>query len=777
MAEICIVMAVYNPNPTYLTEQITSFAQQTNQDFAVLFVIADGLSGDLVSNIAADAGITFTTHTPPTQLDAVRAFEFGLETALAATDAGLIALSDQDDIWHPERLAASHQALEQSGADLVHSDARLVDSNGDVTHPSMFAFEKRRKTPSLRGLFYRNNITGMTILMRRQLVEIALPFPPQSGVHFYHDLWLGLVANLYNGVHLVETPLVDYRQHGENVVGAVDQSTPKLPNRWAVWKGFDRSWLRRTGAGYGLARYLAGSLHGHAHAAMVTGITKHGDAYLQPTSGFMQRFGWGGAFVRDAAKLAMAGHFDLARIALKFAFSSVGRNLWVLRHALTEGRFLAADQFDDRLYRLSPGMAPKVPTHAAVIEHPPHAAPRVQKIEDIVDARKAPKWRPDFSAELPAFTILIPTLNPSEVFAGIATAVDIGLGLAVDGHHVRFITLDLPIASKAASERFLWGRIGAVDSATKNRISLHCSCQEDTIPAHADDIFMATAWWSAHVIQELVQDHPFSTSRFVYLIQDFEPNFYAWGPEYADAWASYAFEFEPIFNTDLLRQYFADQGFQFAIDDTISFRPSIDISRYTCGKRISGGARKRLALYGRPEVDRNMFPTAIEALSRFIAAHELGPEDIEIVSMGLKHDDVMLANGVQVHSLGKLAWEDYPSYLLGIDLGLCLMYSPHPSHPPIEMAASGARVVVNGFGPKDLSELSPAIISADPNATALMDALSAAWDMPTVTAPERQVDLASLGAPIEDAIPALSQYLVSAFNYSGDTTCEKSFYI
>jgi hypothetical protein len=273
---------------------------------------------------------------------------------------------------------------------------------------------------------------------------------------------------------------------------------------------------------------------------------------------------------------------------------------------------------------------------------------------------------------------------------------------------------------------------------------------------------MATAWWSAHVAEKLIRRHEMAQGRFLYLIQDYEPHFYAWGPEFADAMASYHFDFEPVFNTTLLRDWFSEQGFGFAAGDVLGFHPSIDIERYSHVTRRAGGAGpRRLALYGRPDVPRNMYATAIEALARFVEKEGLGPEEIELVSIGQHHGDVSLPGGLVLRSLGKLPWEDYPDYLGTVDLGLSLMYSPHPSHPPLEMAAAGVRVVTNGFGPKDLSRLSPAILSVPATAPDLADALGTAWHAAPVTQAEREIDLRDLGSHPEDMIDDLANRLAT----------------
>lgn len=760
---VSVVLAVFRPDPSHLREQLASLAAQQGCTIQLVAVIADVVSGPLVSSAAAEAGLVDPLIVPQDhELDAVRAFEAGLSAIIAQIDNAvgadpLIALCDQDDIWHPDRLAAGISALERSGAQLVHSDARLVGADGTTElKPSMFRFERRKRRPGLRGLLYRNNITGMTALMRANVVRMALPFPQQSGVHFYHDLWLGLIAQATGGVHLIQRPLVDYRQHDGNVMGAVDRQGGWL--RGLHRRRPDAMWIRREAASYALARYLAQSLHTRLLNMVDEGHLARRSLNIRPLRPYLRQGGGGLTHALDMLRLAVTGNPGLARIAAGFCLVSVGRTVWSLRQALGPARRNALQGFDDRLYSLSPGMPPELPRLSD---------PREEKPVDhttLVDLRKTPSWSPVFDATEPTLTVLVPTLNPTEVFAGIVTAFDIGLGLAARGFRIRFICTDLPMSSPGASRAFLMRRMGPQADATgaADRVSLHCGIHNPTVPAHRSDVFLATAWWSAHVAQQLITDYDFDQKNFCYLIQDFEPNFYPWGSEFADAMASYGFNFEPIFNTTLLRDYFAAQGFGFATSDAMAFHPSIDIARYAepmLPERDAGP--RRLALYGRPEVARNMYPGAIEALAGFVQAEGLGPKDIELVSIGLSHEPVDLPGGLQLRSLGKLPWDDYPAYLRGVDLGLSLMYSPHPSHPPIEMAASGVRVVTNGFGPKDLSQLSPAIASVLPAVPDMIAALRAAWAAPPVQQAERRLDLGQLGAPLDSMLDQLAQKLAN----------------
>jgi hypothetical protein len=89
------------------------------------------------------------------------------------------------------------------------------------------------------------------------------------------------------------------------------------------------------------------------------------------------------------------------------------------------------------------------------------------------------------------------------------------------------------------------------------------------------------------------------------------------------------------------------------------------------------------------------------------------------------------------------------------------MYTPHPSYPPFDLAASGAVVVTNWFGPKvDLSRFSPNILCVDPSVPGLLaglrQAVALAADRPTRAANATEFgmprDWATALAPILDHV-------------------------
>jgi hypothetical protein len=164
-----------------------------------------------------------------------------------------------------------------------------------------------------------------------------------------------------------------------------------------------------------------------------------------------------------------------------------------------------------------------------------------------------------------------------------------------------------------------------------------------------------------------------------------------------------------------------------------------------------------------------MFDLSVEALATWIEESKLTADSVELVSLGERHDDIALPNGVVLRSRGKVSWEDYPEVLRSGDIGLSLMLSPHPSHPPLEWAASGIVCVTNLFEGKDLAQYSPNIVSVMPTVEGLCAGLEEAWSRSADFASRKKgavVDEAALGSSLGTVVEDLVEHLKDCGNDS-----------
>jgi glycosyltransferase involved in cell wall biosynthesis len=213
---IAICMATFEPNPALLRAQVESLREQRD-DRWICLVSDDGSSPDHVASIREIIGDDprFALSCSRRRQGFYRNFERAL--GLAPDGAELFALCDQDDRWHPDKLATLRAALGE--AQLVYSDQRLVDAGGRVLRETLWR-GRRNNATNLASMLIANTITGAATLFRRDVVELALPFPDSPGFQF-HDHWLAVVALAAGDVHYVDRPLYDYVQHPGAILGQV----------------------------------------------------------------------------------------------------------------------------------------------------------------------------------------------------------------------------------------------------------------------------------------------------------------------------------------------------------------------------------------------------------------------------------------------------------------------------------------------------------------------------------------------------------------------------
>ncbi len=235
--DVSVALCTHN-GEQFVAEQVRSILHQSLMPTQV--VVSDDASSDATVQIVKEVFsrfraehngsapvLTLLLNKEPLRVTA------NFEQATLACTGDLIALSDQDDLWVPERLERMVAEFDsRPELTLLHSDARLVDGDGNPLGASLseaiglssWERERIREGAALDVLLRRNVVTGATTMFRRSLLEAAAPFPKE----WVHDEWLAVVAAITGRVDFLAAALTDYRQHESNQIGA---SKPTLSDK------------------------------------------------------------------------------------------------------------------------------------------------------------------------------------------------------------------------------------------------------------------------------------------------------------------------------------------------------------------------------------------------------------------------------------------------------------------------------------------------------------------------------------------------------------------
>jgi glycosyltransferase involved in cell wall biosynthesis len=220
---VSVVVCTYN-GEKYLRDQLQSILNQTRPPDEI--IISDDGSTDSTLEIVEEVRSQWSEDKIPVWTVMTRTKPLGASgnfaSVLSQAHGEFIALADQDDVWETNRLEKS-MTLFRDGVLLVHSDATLVDAAGTPIGTLMSALrltagEKKSLLDerALDAVLRRNVVTGATTMIRSSLLEQALPIPEG----WVHDEWLALIAAIQGGVVFSQDPLIRYRQHGNNEIGA-----------------------------------------------------------------------------------------------------------------------------------------------------------------------------------------------------------------------------------------------------------------------------------------------------------------------------------------------------------------------------------------------------------------------------------------------------------------------------------------------------------------------------------------------------------------------------
>ncbi len=140
------------------------------------------------------------------------------------SNAPYLMFCDQDDVWQLEKISIQMQMmLEQENKYqkhtpiLIHSDLEIVDKSLKTKHSSFWRLRGFKLQQSKKKYLVQNVVTGNTCLFNRSAARLAFPLNHKA---MEHDRWLALSTAWFGHIKEIDLPLVKYRQHNNNQIGA-----------------------------------------------------------------------------------------------------------------------------------------------------------------------------------------------------------------------------------------------------------------------------------------------------------------------------------------------------------------------------------------------------------------------------------------------------------------------------------------------------------------------------------------------------------------------------
>jgi glycosyltransferase involved in cell wall biosynthesis len=207
---VSIVMATYNGS-LYLAEQMESLLAQSYRNLEI--IIVDDCSLDNTVEILKkfqEKNPSINIISNETNLGYIKNFEKGCSLARGE----YIALCDQDDYWHPDKIKHMQAAI--GNYPLIYCDSVLCDESLQPIGVNISDRGNCRDYDNClqQAIFCR--IYGHATLIKKEFLLKTIPFLAVIP----HDWWICYMATFYGGMKYLDEPLANYRQHSANIFGA-----------------------------------------------------------------------------------------------------------------------------------------------------------------------------------------------------------------------------------------------------------------------------------------------------------------------------------------------------------------------------------------------------------------------------------------------------------------------------------------------------------------------------------------------------------------------------
>ena len=249
-SEIAIILLSTYNGSEFLEEQLQSLFAQTESFH--LICRDDGSSDSTLEILETWANkyeqITLLKDPDQRNLGVILSFFSLLQFAKENTKAKYFFFCDQDDLWYPDKVSRSIQALigaeknkSNSTPILYHTDLDLISANGKYLNTT---FWKKmhldpEKSKQLNRILCQPTITGCSMAINRALVDRVEKIPDGAKMH---DWWFGLIACSFGEIVSDHVSKIAYRQHDKNVIGTAGFTVKRLSHHLSNLNEYRKKW-------------------------------------------------------------------------------------------------------------------------------------------------------------------------------------------------------------------------------------------------------------------------------------------------------------------------------------------------------------------------------------------------------------------------------------------------------------------------------------------------------------------------------------------------------
>lgn len=248
-ARVQILLSTWN-GERWLSALLASLEKQTFQDWQLL--IRDDGSTDQTLRILLKWQAAHPDKLAGLLLDGRHlGSKLSFSRLVEASTAPCLMFCDQDDVWFPEKVELQYTALRRLEGRhgevtplLVHSDLVVVDEDRAIQAVSFWDYRNFEVEQRKQAYLLNNVVTGCATAFNRAAADWAFPVPLYA---LEHDRWLALVCAWFGYIQPLPHPLLLYRQHGENAIGAKPATLNGLSARVDGWSQQAEVFLYRFG--------------------------------------------------------------------------------------------------------------------------------------------------------------------------------------------------------------------------------------------------------------------------------------------------------------------------------------------------------------------------------------------------------------------------------------------------------------------------------------------------------------------------------------------------